>query len=149
MPLTNYRPEFPYKGNQVMISSGRVQLHSKDDSIFLFGKKGVGISTTGLLGVDAVEGITLNAPIIELGLEAKDPKYGQPVIKGTDFFIQMNRLLSALENMATALGELRSDNIGLAKSIPIIKQQATVLQGVIQNLKVQLPTTLSTTTYTR
>ena len=35
-----YKPEFPYKGNQVIISSGRVTNHSYDDFIFMFGKKG-------------------------------------------------------------------------------------------------------------
>ena len=76
-----------------MITSGRVQLHSKDDSIFLFGKKGVGLSTNGILGVDAREGVTLSAPVIELGSEAANPEYGQPIIKGNDFLTQFRRLL--------------------------------------------------------
>ncbi len=34
-----YVPEFPYKGKQIIISSGRVIVHAKEDSVFLFGKK--------------------------------------------------------------------------------------------------------------
>ena len=50
-----FKPEFPYKGNQVIISSGRVLLHAKEDFIFLFGKKGVGISTPNTFNIDATE----------------------------------------------------------------------------------------------
>ena len=149
MPITPYRPEFPYKGNQVMISSGRVQLHSKDDSIFLFGKRGVGISTNGILGVDAKEGVTLSAPIIELGVEAKNPAYGQPIIKGNDFITQFSRLLQALDGLALALSNLKSETVGIAASVPFIVSQATLLQSLIKSLTIQLPTVLSTTTYTR
>ena len=33
--IVMYKPEFPYKGNQVIISSGRVTNHSYDDFIFI------------------------------------------------------------------------------------------------------------------
>ena len=39
-----YVPQFPYTGNQAIITSGRVTHHSYDDFIFLFGKKGVAIN---------------------------------------------------------------------------------------------------------
>lgn len=149
MPLTNYRPVFPYKGNQVIISSGRVQLHSKDDSIFLFGKAGIGLSTNGILGVDADKGVTISAPIIELGAEAKNPRFGQPVIRGGDFLIQFNRLLAQLDQLGKALSTLKSEKVGLATSVPLIVTQATLLQDLVTSMTVQLPTVLSSTTYTR
>ena len=66
-----YKPEFPYKGNQVIISSGRVTNHSYDDFIFMFGKKGVSISSPATFTVDATESTSISSGFIELGLRAK------------------------------------------------------------------------------
>ena len=48
-----YKPEFPYLGEQIIINSGRVILNSKDDSVFLFGKKAIGFSSAGTINFDA------------------------------------------------------------------------------------------------
>ena len=39
MAEKQYKPEFPYRGNQIIIDSGRVLLNSKEDSTFILGKK--------------------------------------------------------------------------------------------------------------
>jgi len=61
-----YKPIFPYLGPQVIISSGRVLAHSKDDMIFLFGKKGIGLSTPATLNFDVGERLLITSPKIEL-----------------------------------------------------------------------------------
>jgi hypothetical protein len=66
-----FTPTFPYLGNQVIISSGRVVNHSYDDFIFLFGKKGVSISSPATFTVDANEKTILASPKIELGYQAE------------------------------------------------------------------------------
>ena len=61
-----YVPQFPYIGNQVIITSGRVTQHSYDDFIFLFGKKGVAISSPATFTVDANERTIVASPKIEV-----------------------------------------------------------------------------------
>lgn len=139
-----YTPQFPYPGNQVIISSGRVLLHSKDDSIFLFGKKAIGLSTTGTFNVDADVGVKINAPIIELGLNASIS--GEPIIKGDSFLIQLNRLLDQISELAGALQQLRSTN---SNALVVINNKAQLLKDVTASVKTFLPGTLSTVTFTK
>jgi len=66
-----YKPVFPYKGNQLILSSERVTLHAKNDAIFLFGKKAVGLSSTNTINLDASNKVIVAAPVIELGNKAE------------------------------------------------------------------------------
>lgn len=92
---------FPYEGNQVIITSGRVMLHAKDDTILLFGKKGVGISSNATFNVDALEKTTINSNVIELGLRATTE--GEQVLKGKTTLQQLDRLLDDLVALSDAL----------------------------------------------
>ena len=66
-----YRPVFPYKGNQLILTSDRVTLHAKNDAIFLFGKQAVGLSSPNTINLDAGTKIILAGPVVELGNKAK------------------------------------------------------------------------------
>lgn len=147
MALTDYKPAFPYSGNQVIISSGRVLLHSRADSVFLFGKKAVSISTPGTLNIDASSGVTINAPVIELGIGASDV-LGEPIVKGKALITQLNRLLSQIENFSEAMTYLASEEEDFAASIPPIISSAKVLSNVSKDVMNKLDSILSTTTFT-
>ena len=92
-----FTPEFPYRGDQVIISSGRVTHHSKDDFIFLFGKKGVSISSPATFTVDANEKTVIVSPLIELGLRAEIE--GDPVMLGRRTAIQLGQLIDTLVSL--------------------------------------------------
>jgi len=139
-----YKPEIAaYKGNQVLISSGRVVAHSSTDSVFLFGKKAVAISSPGTVNIDASDSLIISTPTIQLGLGAS-----HPVIRGDEFLFQLNRLLAPLSALALALVELSSDPEDLSAALPLIQYQAKIVGDVASNLNSFLTTTLSTTTYT-
>jgi hypothetical protein len=146
MPLTDYKPEFPYRSNQIILTSNRVVLHSKSDSIFLFGKQAVSVSTNGSFNIDTAKGITMAAPAIELGIEAK--KVGHPLIKTKEFIEQLDRLLSQIATFAEAIGQLRSNSIDLAAAMPLIAIQADFLKSVAEDVKLKIPGTYSNITYT-
>ena len=148
MALTNYKPDFPYKGNQVIISSGRVVIHSKDDAVFLFGKKAVSISTPGTFNVDATKGVTINAPIIELGIGASQEGVGEPVVKGKALITQLTRLIDQVQGLSEALQQLRSSRKGFAKSLPLVINKAKLLNDASTSVKNQLTSILSTVTNT-
>lgn len=140
-----FKPAFPYKGDQVIISSGRVTHHSKDDFIFLFGKKGVSISSPATFTVDANERTTIASPIIELGLRAA--LEGEPVLLGNRTVFQLGQLLDNLTSLATGLVALNESN--LAGAIPQIVAAAKILAETAPIIRGQLQgNCLSNTTFT-
>ena len=141
-----YQPQFPYLGNQVIITSGRVTHHSYDDFIFLFGEKGVAISSPATFTVDANEKTTIASPKIELGFSAL--RVGEPVLLGTSTAIQLGFLIDALVNLGAALQEMSAEELETA--IPRIVNTSKVLQGIGNRVKAQLNSTcLSKNTFTR
>jgi hypothetical protein len=141
-----FKPVFPYKGNQVIISSGRVTHHSKDDFIFLFGKKGVSISSPATFTVDANEKTIIASPIIELGLRARIE--GDPVMLGDKTAAQLGQLIDTLVSLAKGLTALNESN--LSGAIPQIVASAKILSEVAPIIKAQLQTTCqSKTTFTK
>ena len=141
-----YVPQFPYLGNQVIISSGRVVTHSKDDFIFLFGKKGVSVSSPSSFTVDAEERTIIASPKIELGYQAEAG--GESVLLGNSTVEQLSFLLDAIQNFSDALAEISAEEPETA--IAKIVQTATVLSGTAQTVKAQLTNfCLSNTTYTK
>lgn len=144
-----YSPQFPYKGNQIILSSDRVMLHSKTDAIFLFGKQAVSLSSTKTINLDAIERIKLYSPIIELGPNAKDQ--GQPVLLGRTFNRQLLTLLEELAAAGTLLAQASESDLGatmqyIASAGKKINLEATRLGDVIRDPN---SITLSKNTFTR
>lgn len=141
-----YSPTFPYLGNQAIISSGRVVHHSYDDFIFLFGKKGVAISSPATFTVDANERTIIASPKIELGYQAESG--GESILLGKTTAKQIGDLCTAIKNLADALSSMSQTELEIA--IPGIVQTSTVLSGVAQTVSGSLNSTcLSKTTYTK
>jgi len=103
--MANYKPEFPYLGEQIIINSGRVILNSKDDSVFLFGKKAIGFSSAGTINFDADESVIVSAPKIYLGLGAEEP-----LVKGTQLTIMLEDILEALRVLSAQLDGTQDSN---------------------------------------
>ena len=141
-----YTPQFPYVGNQAIITSGRVTIHSYDDFVFLFGKKGVAISSPSTFTVDANERTIIASPVIELGYRAE--RIGEPILLGRSTAIQLGFIFEAVANLATALKELDSED--LASSFPLIVQTATVLEDTAKTVSSKISTKcVSKTTFSR
>jgi hypothetical protein len=141
-----YVPQFPYTGNQVIITSGRVTHHSYDDFIFLFGKKGVAISSPATFTVDANERTIIASPKIELGYQAESR--GEPVLLGRSTAVQLGFLLDAIQNLSDALSKMSAEQ--LETSIAGILQTSVVLSGTAKTVKAQLNSAcLSKNTYTK
>ena len=103
--MADYKPEFPYLGEQIIINSGRVILNSKDDSVFLFGKKAIGFSSAGTINFDADDSVIVSAPKIYLGLGAEEP-----LVKGTQLTIMLGDILEALRVLSAQLDGTQDSN---------------------------------------
>ena len=141
-----YTPEFPYLGNQVIITSGRVVNHSYDDFIFLFGKKGVAISSPVTFTVDAKEKTIIASDKIELGYQAETK--GEPVLKGTSTVLQLGQLLDAITAMGESLSKFSAEQP--ENTVSQIVKEAVVLSGIAKNVKKGLNSSicLSQSTFT-
>ena len=141
-----YTPQFPYTGNQAIITSGRVLIHSYDDFIFVLGKKGVAISSPATFTVDANERTIIASPKIELGYQAE--RVGEPIMMGRSTALQLGRLLDAIQSLSNALNKMDIGQVDVA--VPLIRSTSRVLSATAKNVKTQLITKcLSKTTYTK
>ena len=135
-----YKPEFPYLGNQIIINSGRVTLNSKDDSIFLFAKNAIGLSSTGTINFDSEDKMIINSPQIYLGLDAKEP-----LVKGEQLSLLLDDLLLGLEDLSKQLSQAQDSN-GIF--ITSIVTAGTSLKGSIERVKSQVKGIKSTKNFT-
>lgn len=143
-----HKPSFPYLGNQVIISSGRVVAHSKDDMVFIFGKKGIGFSTPATLNMDVQERVVIASPKIELGYQAE--LKGEPLLLGRSTIVQLDMLLDALISLADGLTQISWVPEDLAAAVPLIQAASITLSGEAATIKSQLTNNcLSQTTYTK
>lgn len=142
-----YKPNFPYLGNQAIITSGRVINHSYDDFVFLLGKKGVSISSPATFTVDANERTIIASPKIELGYQAETK--GEPVLLGRSTVFQLELFLNAIISMSDSLNKLSSEKP--EEAITGIIAATTVLSGTAKDVRDQLNSTtcLSQNTYTK
>jgi hypothetical protein len=142
-----FAPKFPYTGNQIILSSGRVMIHSKDDAIFLFGKQAVGISSTKTINLDANEKILLSCSKIELGAKAETS--GEPVILGKTFTRELKRVMDQLYIAATFLSQASESD--LATTMFLIQSAGASLADQVETFKnvLEREETLSKNTFTR
>ena len=133
-----YVPEFPYKGKQIIVSSGRVIVHAKNDGVFLFGKKNVGISSGGEVHVDARAEVYINAPKISLGSKI-DPSTMigmEPVLLGYKTNQILIRLSEMLIELGDAMGKVSESNLPasmqlLASTGPLVSKTAKSINNEV------------------
>lgn len=122
--ITPYKPDFPYRGNQIIIDSGRVLLNSKEDSTFIIGKKAVGISSSGTINLDSDGMCIINSPEIRLGLNASHPLvYGDELADIlNEFCIIMSEIVvpemkEAVDSSDTKITGVVTAAVGIEKAV--------------------------------
>ena len=133
-----YVPEFPYKGKQIIVSSGRVIVHAKNDSVFLLGKKNVGISSGGEVHIDANAEVYIDAPKISLGNKVTpDTMVGmEPVLLGYKTNQILIRLSEMLIELGDAMGKVSESNLPasmqlLASTGPLVSKTAKSINNEV------------------
>ena len=141
------KPQFPYLGNQCIITSDRVTLHSRKDGIYLFGKATVCLSSTGTVNIESNEALKMSAPVIELGLNAR--LLGQPLVLGLELSELLDELIQALQVVAVALSKADgTSEEAVSDSFDDIKVSGESLVQATDNAAAAIETILSTKTYT-
>ena len=121
-------PIFPYKNNQIILSSDRIVLHAKKDAIFLFGKQAVSLSSSNTINLDSKKEIYLSSPNVFLGDMSINSSF-QPMVLGTDFINDMVEFYLALKNLTDQLSHINETNF--AAFATSVRTPANVLSATL------------------
>jgi hypothetical protein len=140
------KPQFPYTGSQYIATSDRVVMHSRKDGVYLFGKATVGMSSPGTVNVDSGEALKVNAPLIELGLNAQ--VVGENAVLGNTLVALLTELNDSLSLLATALNQVDGTTPeSIKESLSQIKMAGSYLVDATTNTTNAINNILSDTTY--
>jgi hypothetical protein len=132
-----YTPQFPYTGNQAIITSDRVTLLADKDSVFVFGRQAVSLSSVHTINIDANDRVTISSPIISLGAKDADTN-GEPVLLGNSL---VNQLLLLLDNLNTFFiqaadvqySDLSTLRTNISAPANALSKKLTQIRNAIQN----------------
>lgn len=148
--FSTYTPKFgvEYLDNQVIISSDRVTLHSKTDSIFLFGKSSVSLSSIGTINIDSPSAVILDTSKVLLGSHSAT----ESIILGNRYMRSFSNYLDAMivlcSDLETVAAGNNKANSELGKAMLKLAIFAASLSNECAILKNSLNSTLSKTTFT-
>ena len=97
---------FPFSGNQALITSDRVMLYSKKESVLLYSRKNVGIATIEDTTIDSKQVIVTSDKIL-LG----DAFATEAAMLGDSFTFQLVRMLENLQNAGATLKTASEKNL--------------------------------------
>ena len=133
---TLYKPEFPYRGKQIIIDSDRVLLNAKDDSVFIVGDKAVGISSGGTFNIDSDDKTIINSPQIDLGLNAEEA-----AIKGDTLVKVFNEYLLGINLLVVP--QLKSATDAEGAVIAGVQRAGEALEALTSMLNEDIKASLS------
>ena len=132
-----------YNAPQILLSSGRLVLNSKTDSIILTSPKVIHLSALDSVNVDSSNKITLASKAVNLGSSQAD----QQLILGNKFMADFKILLQLLSDTSNTLTQLIGVPVGAPLS-PTLILNAVNLADKCNKLSVSLDSYLSQTTKT-
>jgi len=132
-----------YNSPQILLSSGRLVLNSKTDSIILSSPKIIHLSALDSVNIDSDNKITLASKVVNLGSSQAD----QQLVLGNKFMADFKILLELLSTTSNTLSTLVSTVPGTPLS-PSLTINAINLADKCNKLSVSLDNYLSKTTKT-
>lgn len=138
-----------FNDNQIILNSDRLVFNAKQDNIILSSKKDVAITAAGAIHINIGSGgksdsnfLIINSPKIQLGLGSV-----QPVVKGNDLADLLNKILNALNDLASSLTSATGIGVGTVTE-PTVNAAGIKLQGAIQNITAKVDNIKSKITFT-
>lgn len=139
----SFIPFNSFNKNQVILTSDRLIFNARADSIFLLSNKDVAISANNDIHINNGGNTIINSKRIQLGL-GNDV---QPLAKADSLVITLNKLLSSLTDLSTALSSAIATGVGVS-SLLSINTAGQKLQASVQNIKADLDKIKSKTSFT-
>lgn len=139
-----------FNDNQIILNSDRLVFNAKQDNIILSSKKDVAIVAAGSVHINIGPSagksdnnfLIINSPKIQFGLGSV-----QPVAKGNDLADLLNKILNALNDLASSLTSATGIGVGTVTE-PTVNAAGIKLQGAIQNITAKVDNIKSKITFT-
>lgn len=90
-----------YRGNQVILSGGRLYFNAKEESAFISAKNSIGLNAE-TVNIDAQQYMCLDADRIYLGQKARTAITPEPAVLGKQLIDLLGRIAEALTDIGTA-----------------------------------------------
>jgi len=126
------KPAKDYRGDQIILNSGRLFLNSKTDSIFLSSPQSINLNSQKTLNVDTEE-VSIQAEKILLG--SKDAK--EPVLYGELTEDVLLSIIALLEQIVNSSSTATAAGVPIAnlQALTLLKPQIVKLKDLAKNLK--------------
>lgn len=133
-----------FKGEQILVNTGRFAVNAKTDSILLSSNKA--ISLTSLTAhIQAKDYIAVDSKIVYLGKEALTAPNPEPVLKGNQTVNTLREIINALTTIANSLTKATTVD---GKPIPGLNLAGSFVTPVLSSIKGQLETLKSVKIFT-
>ena len=125
-------PAKDYRGDQIILNSGRLFLNSKTDSIFLSSPQSINLNSQKTLNIDTEE-VSIQAEKILLG--SKDAK--EPVLYGELTEDVLLSIIALLEQIVNSSSTATAAGVPIAnlQALTLLKPQIVKLKDLAKNLK--------------
>jgi hypothetical protein len=123
-----------FKGNQVLITGGRLFFNAKERDIQLSSRTSIGLTTEGSINIDGSSYLCIDAPIMFLGAKARTSpdRNREAVLLGNQTEAFLENVLNLLEGMAKDMARAKTIK---GHPIPAINKRGVQAQPVIRQLK--------------
>lgn len=123
-----------YKGEQILVNTGRVVLNSKNDSTLISAKETVSLSAN-TLNQEADKEICFEAPKIYLGSEALTSPNPEPVLLGNQV---ESYLLSIMDELIGVMDSLSTAATAAGEPLPLLNKKGREVSIVLRSLRNKL-----------
>jgi hypothetical protein len=131
-----------YKGNQLLINSGRIFLNAKEESILLSGTESVGLNAR-TINLDGEDYLAIDADKIYLGEKARRTNRKEPVVLGLQYEAWLKDLIAILKSMARDFSTVLTP----PQAAAVLSKQGTSINSKLPALEAAIENTLSKKVY--
>ena len=126
-----------FKGNQVILNSGRLVFNAKTNDILLSSRESIGLNSKESINLDADKYICFDSPKILLGEKARtSPESNkEPVLLGNQTELLIETLLNMLNDMSSDMAKAKTVD---GKPIPNLNKRGIQMQPIISTLQRQI-----------
>lgn len=126
-----------FKGNQVIVNSGRIFFNAKTNDILLSSKDSIGLNSKESINLDSDKYICFDSPKILLGEKARtSPESNkEPVLLGNQTELLLDTLLDMLKDMSKDMAKAKTVD---GKPIPNLNKRGIQMQPIINALQRQI-----------
>jgi len=126
-----------FKGNQVIVNSGRIFFNAKTNDIQLSSKDSIGLNSKESINLDSDKYICFDSPKILLGEKARTAPESnkEPVLLGNQTELLLDTLLNMLKDMSKDMAKAKTVD---GKPIPNLNKRGIQMQPIINALQRQI-----------